>query len=107
MPVQLFQKGNCANPNGRPKGSKDKIRYNAGLICQQEKFNPIIKLIELAKEGKSQRIQLEAASELASYVCPKLKAIEVSLDDAKETFQFFLNTGVSANSDHGNGENEK
>jgi len=56
----LFKPGQCANPNGRPKGSKNKVTLlkEAVLMDAEDlvlrKFKDIVeKTIELAEEGDS------------------------------------------------------
>ena len=90
--MPLFQKGQVNNPKGRPKGSKDKINYNVGSICKSFNFNPFEQLIKLAQTGKD-RIKLEASAELASYLAPKLRSIEVTAEEAIEKFQLIFNVG--------------
>ena len=76
---QGFQKGNNANPNGRPKGSK-----NYKTIAFEERLeslgcDPVKVLATICdNEHEETSLRLNAAKELASFVYPKRKAVEHS-----------------------------
>lgn len=90
-----FKPGNCANPNGRPKGSKTKLRYEVLAALQELNFDPFKKLVDLALNARSERVQCDAASELAQYIAPKLKAVEISADrDSPVQFTINIPAGV-------------
>lgn len=92
MPRIHFGKGNGASKGfGRPKGSKTKLRWDVQVICEEQGFNPFEKLIDIAKNSKSSLAQFNAAAELASYIAPKLKAVEVSAENA---IPFLLNLNL-------------
>jgi len=76
----MFEPGISGNPNGRPKGSRNKIKYEVADIMQRINCNPFEILADLAMHGRSEKVRCEAASELASYLAPKLKAVEISSD---------------------------
>jgi len=86
-----FKPGNVANPKGRPKGAVNKFKFDVLSICEKVGFNPFSELIHLAKNGSNDRIKLDATAELAGYVAPKLKAIEISADEFVEGFQMVFN----------------
>ena len=88
-----FQKGVSGNPSGKPKGTKDAPKFNFALICKEAGFNPCLELIKIARTAKSEHARVTACTEIASYVAPKLKAVEISPSDAKETFQMMMNFG--------------
>lgn len=90
MPVH-FKPGICPNPKGRPKGSKDKFRYDVADILHKMGCNPFQILGEIAMdETKSIHARTTAASELCGYVAPKLKHIELA-SDAESPFTITLN----------------
>lgn len=89
----LFKKGVSGNPGGKPKGTKDKVKFDFAIICNQAKFNPVLELIKLARTAKSEHVRVTACSEIASYVAPKLKAVEISSSEAGERFQMFMTFG--------------
>lgn len=72
-------------------GSKHKVKYDFGQICHDNDFNPCLELIKLARNGANDRIRLDATIELASYVAPKLKAIELTTPDDGKGFTFTMN----------------
>jgi len=86
-----FKKGECGNPLGKPVGASRKkdALMDVAQICKDNNFNPFECLIELAtKEGVSDRIRCDAASELAAYLAPKLKCIDHTSEDGS---QFMIN----------------
>jgi len=95
--MPLFQKGIVTNPTGRPKGAKNKFKIDASEIFKKQNYNPLIELINLArKKGVTDRIKLEANSELCQYLYPKLKSVEITADEALERFQLVFNVGDNA-----------
>lgn len=100
----LFEKGKSGNPGGRPPGSKNKIRHDVGEICRELGCSPfrVLALIangdaetlELSADQKrflTVRLRMEAAAELAQYLSPKLKSIELK-NDEESPFTMTINT---------------
>ena len=93
-----FKPGQSGNPNGRPRGSKNKIRFDAAEILKNEGCNPFKILAQIAlgnpAYNKGEPIgaytRKDAASELCSYVLPKLKAVELSTAQ-KENISLLIN----------------
>lgn len=96
MPTPHFKPGNCANPTGRPKGAKNKVRLDVADILSKAGFNPFVELVNLARKGEDDRIKLDATKELAGYVAPKLKSIEITSGEMLEKFQLVFNVGTNA-----------
>ncbi len=67
-------------PAGRPKGSPNKPK-RALLRMLEEQFpgwHPVTQLAEIANNVENDlRTRMDAAKEVAQYVTPKLKAIEI------------------------------
>jgi hypothetical protein len=79
-----WKKGVSPNPNGRPKGSKNKntYAYKVGEILGELGYCPFTHLYQMATdETWSKRERTQAAVELCSYVAPKLKSIEIKGED--------------------------
>ena len=87
----LFKKGQSGNPGGKKKGTKNKVKFDFLQTCCDEGFNPCLELIKIVRNTKSDHVRVTACSEIASYVAPKLKAIEISVDEAVERFQLNFN----------------
>lgn len=78
-------KGKTNNPNGRPPGLPDKRNLRVAERAAELGCDPIEFLcyvvnanIEKLKEAPDLDQRISAAKELASYIAPKLKAVEHS-----------------------------
>jgi hypothetical protein len=95
-----FKKGNNANPGGRPKGAKNKVKYEVAQILSDLNYCPFTHLYKMAMdENWGDRERTRAACELAGYVAPKLKAIEISSEDFKEGFNMIFNVNKEKGTD--------
>lgn len=87
-----FKKGQSGNPNGRPVGAKSIKRFDVAQILGGLGYCPFTHLYKMANDPTwSKRERTQAACELAGYVSPKLKAIEISADELKEGFSMVFN----------------
>lgn len=93
MPKTYFKPGNCMNPTGRPKGATNKVKYDVAAILEANKFNPVTELINLAKSTEKESVKMNCCTELLSYVAAKLKSLEITSDQEKETFQMYMSFG--------------
>lgn len=89
MPAPLFQPGQSGNPSGR-KG-KAKHRSDVAKTLQNESFCPFKELIKIFKEEETtRREKITICVELASYIAPKLRSVEVK-NDPNNSFAFYMN----------------
>ena len=69
-------------PGGRPKGSPNKRGSIVELLLKKMKADPLAHMARLMKDPKAdRRLRFDAAKELAQYVAPKRKAIELTGKD--------------------------
>jgi hypothetical protein len=87
-----FKPGNNANPRGRPKGTGRKI-WDTAKILEEEGFNPIIELINLARNAETQKIKCDALAILVARIAPALKSVEHSVSEGST---YILNVTVSS-----------
>lgn len=91
-----FKPGECGNPSGRTKGSKNvysrKRMLDIMATLEEKGCNPVEVLADLALYAKEEKVRCSAASELLSYVLPKLKHIDHGMDKEKP-FSIIMNLG--------------
>jgi len=95
-----FKKGQSGNPNGRPKGAKNKIRFDVAEILKEQGCNPFVVLAQLALGNADYNrgnavtgyLRKDAAAELCQYVAPKLKSVEHSAGSG-DAISVVLNMG--------------
>ncbi len=77
-----FKPGQSGNPKGRPKGSKNKNTLEAIAVLEKKGINPLEEMADMATdENVSETVRARLLCELASYIYPKRKAVEVSGPD--------------------------
>lgn len=92
----LLRTGKDANPNGRPKGSKTKFRFDVAEILHKLGYCPFTELVKMARdEDWTKRERTLAAVELANFVAPKLKSIDHSIVSDSDKFQLIMNLAPS------------
>lgn len=95
-----FEKGH-KSIGGRPRGEViEKIRWDVKKLCEANGFNPFEKLIDLAMNSSKEQIQLDASSELATYLAPKMKQISLKNEDGTP---FRINLVLAPNNKVDNG----
>ncbi|MGV7222469.1 MAG: DUF5681 domain-containing protein [Nitrospinales bacterium] len=73
-----FKKGQSGNPNGRPKGSKSYKTMAIEELLEDLGCNPIEGMVALAEdENTDTSIRAKLYSELAAYLYPKRRAVEI------------------------------
>ena len=73
-----FKKGNKANPDGRPKGSRNYKTLVFEERLESLKCDPVQVLANICNdENEETNLRLTAAKELVGYIYPKRKAIEL------------------------------
>ena len=90
-----YKKGESGNLKGRPVGTTKKyLIERASAITEtldSVGCDPFLVLADIALNGRSEKIKCEAAAELAQYLTPKLKSVELSTKDDKG-FNFYFNS---------------
>ena len=92
-----FEKGTSGNPNGRPKGSKSiKTKLVEEKLAALD-YDPIRAMVELAKDDETPvAVKAKLASELASFVFPKRKAVEHSGNIGKRDLKEYSDAELQA-----------
>ena len=69
------------NPHGRPKGAEGGNKREARALLRDKfpDYHPLVQMAALANdEGAPQELRFAADKEVAAYLLPKLKAVEVT-----------------------------
>lgn len=75
--------GGRRNGAGRPKGSKNRRTHDVESLLQGLDMNPIAAMVDIyrdAKESGDFRLAGQMARELAQYVAPKRRAVDLSVE---------------------------
>lgn len=73
--VGRFQKGQSGNPNGRPKGSRNKASLIVQSMIEGEAEEIAKKLLEMAKQGEMQAIKM-----IVERLLPPMKELPLNAD---------------------------
>lgn len=90
-----MEKGKTNNPNGRPPGVPDKRNLKVAERAEALGCDPIAFLcyvvmadIDKLKDMPTLDHRISAAKELAGYIAPKLKSVEIKSDDLNSALVF-------------------
>ena len=88
-PEHLFKPGQSGNPNGRPKGTKNKstqqIREAYQLLTEQNLDNMSVWLAHVAADNPEKAMDLML--KLSEYIIPKLARQELTGADGDDLFK--------------------
>lgn len=88
-PEHLFKPGQSGNPNGRPKGTKNKstqqIREAYQLLTEQNLDNMSVWLAQVAADNPEKAMDLML--KLSEYIIPKLARQELTGADGDDLFK--------------------
>ena len=72
---------------GRLPGTPNKQSLHIMQLIAEKypNYHPVLALVEIANSSQDVSIQLQANKEVAKYVCPQLKSIEIKEDKGEET----------------------
>lgn len=92
MPRKLFVKGQSGNPGGvpkNPKNPKKKARLKVQEILDMLDFKPFHEMVEMYRNPLTKpKYKVDLLIELAGYIAPKLKSVELTTDNEN---QFIIN----------------
>jgi|688.fasta_scaffold236683_1 hypothetical protein len=66
------------------------------IRCKYPTYHPVLALVDIANSSEDISIKLQANKEVAKYVCPQLKSVEVK-DNKEEEEQKYLRIVVVRN----------
>lgn len=93
-----FKKGQSGNPNGRPKGAKNKSTVLNEILSDRDKDAIIAKVVERAKDGDIQAIKI-----VMDRIFPSLKAMEISAGNADDGVHINIGSMTTDNEGEDNG----
>jgi hypothetical protein len=81
-PVRMaFRAGQSGNPSGRPKGSRNRLTLEVIDRLQSLGCDPIEGMAKIAMDENTElSLRVQMYKELAQYVAPKRKAVEMKAD---------------------------
>jgi len=100
----MFEKGKSGNPNGRPKGAKNRTPSEIRLAYQQFVEDQIPEFQVWLSQIEDPAKRFDIIVKLSEYFVPKLARTEITGGDGKDLFQ---NLVVSFNTAHKDDERSK
>jgi hypothetical protein len=96
--MSKFKKDQSGNSRGRPKGTVNKKTLERAIqvseiVCRAN-FCPFTEMVNIAKNSPDSSIKLTACKELAQYIAPKLRSVELT-GDMGNPVSFEINTSES------------
>jgi len=93
----LFQPGKSGNPSGRPKGSKSAKTKLIESKLEEFDCDPIEGMVKIALDEKvPAAVRGKMFAELAGFVYPKRKAVEITGDLGNKTPDDYTNEELQA-----------
>lgn len=90
IPIKKKRKGGpggARDGSGRKQGQvavlTHKVREYLWGKCEDSSYDPFLHLIDIAKNGEDEATRFKAAVEIASFIAPKLKSIEVKSEEKR------------------------
>jgi hypothetical protein len=88
----MFRSGVSGDPGGRPRGAHCKRNLEAIRLLKKLKFDPLSELITLAQDpSASRQDRITIATTLMAYAYPRLKSIDVELEERLARLEERLN----------------
>jgi hypothetical protein len=90
---------------GRRRGTPNRLTLEVADVLAAIGCNPILGMAQLAMDSDvSAELRFKANAELASYVYPKRKSVDVSVQQSSHVFN--VNTSVHTSTEQSDGGNE-